>query len=120
VTFEENSRLEQIKGSAFCQSGLKSIVIPSSVIVLGEESFRGCKSLESVTFEKGSRLECIEDRAFDQSGVPIRSIAKALSSVGLMGSVFQLVNGNIKGAAVKTGRDFSEWKRRMREPIWVL
>jgi hypothetical protein len=35
---------------------LKSILIPSSVVVLGPSSFSGCKSLESVTFESGSRF----------------------------------------------------------------
>jgi hypothetical protein len=32
--------LEQIEESAFERSGLKSIEIPSSVVVLGKESFR--------------------------------------------------------------------------------
>jgi hypothetical protein len=50
-------------------SGLRSIVIPSSVIVLSESSFGSCQSLESVTFESGSRLERIEESAFYGSGL---------------------------------------------------
>jgi hypothetical protein len=38
----------------------KQIVIPSSVVVLGEESFCEGESLESVRFESLSRLERIE------------------------------------------------------------
>jgi hypothetical protein len=69
VTFESGSRLERIEESAFHGSGLKSIVIPSSVVVLGRSSFYLCKSLESVTFESGSRLERIEESAFHGSGL---------------------------------------------------
>jgi hypothetical protein len=53
---------------AFRASGLRSIEIPSSVVVLGKMSFDSCKSLESVTFETGSRLERIEKSAFNGSG----------------------------------------------------
>jgi hypothetical protein len=44
-------------------------LIPSSVVVLGKESFNECKSLESVPFESGSRLERIEEYAFSWSGL---------------------------------------------------
>jgi hypothetical protein len=44
-------------------------LIPSTVVVLGKESFYECKSLESVTFESGSRLERIEESAFCESGL---------------------------------------------------
>jgi RNase P/RNase MRP subunit POP5 len=64
LTFRPDSRLERIEEEAFCETGLKSIVIPSSVVVLGKCSFAQCKSLESVSFESGSRLERIEDGAF--------------------------------------------------------
>jgi hypothetical protein len=79
VTFERGSRLERIKEDAFCASGLRSILIPSSVIVLGKESFCVCKSLESVTFENGSRLELIEESGFHGSG--LRSIEIPFSVV---------------------------------------
>jgi hypothetical protein len=89
VTFENGSGLERIEESAFYKSGLKSIVIPSSVVVLGEKSFYECKSLESVTVEDdfplkprspmliqhprwGSRLERIGESGFD--GLRLKSI----------------------------------------------
>jgi hypothetical protein len=64
VTFESGSRLKWIEESAFQESGLQSIMIPSSVVVLGKDSFCQCKSLESVTFENGSHLKRIEEFAF--------------------------------------------------------
>jgi hypothetical protein len=59
VTFESGSRLERIEESAFSESGLKSIEIPSSVVNLGKWSFYQCKSLRSIGFESGSRLQRI-------------------------------------------------------------
>jgi hypothetical protein len=57
-------------------------MVPSSVVVLGDSSFCGCKSLQSVTFESGSRLERIEKCAFQLSG--LKSIVIP-SSVGFVG-----------------------------------
>jgi hypothetical protein len=54
---------------AFHGSGLNSIVIPSSVAVLGKSSFSECKSVRSVIFENGSQLERFEESAFYGSGL---------------------------------------------------
>jgi hypothetical protein len=82
VTFESGSRLERIEGSAFHESGLKSILIPSSVVVLGKWSFYQCKSLESVTFESGSRLERIEESTFHESGLKSILIPSSIVVLG--------------------------------------
>jgi hypothetical protein len=66
--------LERINQGAFCESGLKSIVIPSSVVFLGQSSFSRCRSLESVRFENGSRLERLTEDVFDQSRVNFRFV----------------------------------------------
>jgi hypothetical protein len=50
--------------SAFFQLPLKSVTIPSSVEIVGVESFCGCVDLCSVRFESGSTLELIGPRAF--------------------------------------------------------
>jgi hypothetical protein len=65
------SFLENICGSKVYRyfGSCRSIVIPFSVVVLGNSSFYECKSLESVTFENGSRLERIEESAFHRSGL---------------------------------------------------
>jgi hypothetical protein len=63
VKFAYDSRLRRIEESAFAGSGLKSISIPSSVVVLGESSFCRCARLQRVKFKNGlngdSRLERI-------------------------------------------------------------
>jgi hypothetical protein len=82
VAFEKGSSLEEIWESAFHLSWLRSIVIPSSVVVLGKSSFYESWFLESVTFESGSRLERIEESAFEGSG--LRSI-EIPSSVVVLG-----------------------------------
>jgi hypothetical protein len=74
VTFGSDSRLERIEESAFSGSGSKSILIPSSVVVLGERSFRECASLESVTFGSGSQLEQVKEYAFRESFRGSRSL----------------------------------------------
>jgi hypothetical protein len=67
VAFERDSLLEGIWDSGFRGFELQSIFVPSSVVVLGKESFYRCCLLESVTFESGSRLERIEESAFYES-----------------------------------------------------
>jgi hypothetical protein len=77
--FDSGSRLERIEESAFSESGLKSIVIPSSVAVLSGKSFCGCKSLESVMFESPSRLERVDKSMFEGSRVNFRLVSKELT-----------------------------------------
>jgi hypothetical protein len=57
-------------------------VIPSSVVVLGASSFRGCESLESVTFESGSRLERIEEYSFCGNGLKSIEIPSSVVVLG--------------------------------------
>jgi hypothetical protein len=66
-----DSFLEDHYGSTIYRyfGNCRSIVIPSSIVVLGSSSFRECKSLESVLFENHSRLERIEEAAFARSGL---------------------------------------------------
>jgi hypothetical protein len=63
--------LECVDGSAIyrCFGSCGSVVIPSSVVVIGKGSFCKCKSLESVVFVRGSRLERIEESAFCKCGL---------------------------------------------------
>jgi hypothetical protein len=65
VTFESDSQLSSIAESAFTEcSSLASILIPSSLEMLGNECFSGCESLSMVTFESGSQLSSIGEYAF--------------------------------------------------------
>jgi hypothetical protein len=66
-----DSFLEDINGSTIYRyfGSCDSVMIPSSVLVLGKSSFSWCKSLESVTFERVSCLERIDEEAFRESGL---------------------------------------------------
>jgi hypothetical protein len=57
-------RLRQFGESAFEGSGLKRIVIPRSVEVIGACAFLKCSKLTQVVFEKGCRLATIGNLAF--------------------------------------------------------
>jgi hypothetical protein len=50
-------------------SGLKSVVIPSSVEVLCRSDITKCSFVESVIFETGSKLRRIEESTFSASGL---------------------------------------------------
>jgi hypothetical protein len=82
VVFERSSTTEVIAESGFRVHRLKSIMIPSSVVVLGKDSFSGCGSLQSVMFESGSRLEQIGEHAFYQSGLKSIVIPRSVVVLG--------------------------------------
>jgi hypothetical protein len=69
IIFENDSKLIRIDESAFSHSGLKSIIIPSSVEILCQSCFRYCRSLESIIFENDSKLIRIGELAFSESGL---------------------------------------------------
>jgi hypothetical protein len=61
--------LAQIDSNAFSESSLQSIVIPSSVEILGSSCFSRCQSLSSISFESNSRLTRIDSTAFSSSSL---------------------------------------------------
>ena len=57
ITFEEGSRLVEIKGSAFMECvSLQSVTTPASVQAIGTGAFFGCKALTSVVINEGTRV----------------------------------------------------------------
>ena len=48
VTFEKGSELEMIGSSAFQNTGLVSVVLPDTPVIIGENAFTGNEALESV------------------------------------------------------------------------
>jgi hypothetical protein len=69
VEFENDSRLADIGQSAFSEAGSKSIVIPSSLVHLGQLSFWNCKSLNTVVYGNDCSLERIEESTFRGTGL---------------------------------------------------
>ena len=69
VTFEEESKLESIGGSAFRGTGITSITIPASVTSIGGSAFLNCSNLGTVAFAEGGKLESIGGSAFRATGL---------------------------------------------------
>ena len=57
---------------------LETILIPSSVISIGEQVFAGCDNLENIKFEEGSQLRRIGNSAF-KNCIKLTSIEIPLS-----------------------------------------
>jgi hypothetical protein len=82
------SFLKHISSSTICRyfGAERSVVIPSSVRILGQSSFSACKSLKSIRFEDGSQLDKIEEFAFSESG--LKSIVSPATVAFIDGSAF--------------------------------
>jgi hypothetical protein len=82
ISFESHLRLIRIESDAFSFSSLQSIVIPSSVEILGPSCFAYCKSLSSISFESNSRLMRIESDAFSESSLQSIVIPSNVEIIG--------------------------------------
>jgi serine/threonine protein kinase len=58
--------LTRIESNAFSSSSLQSIIIPSTVQILGSSCFSDCKSLSSISFAHPSQVKPLEYWPFDQ------------------------------------------------------
>ena len=82
VSFEENSKLEIIGDQVFANTGITSIVIPSSVKSIGLIAFFECNDLKSVIFEDNSKLEIIGVGAFYNNSITSIEIPSSVTSIG--------------------------------------
>jgi hypothetical protein len=69
VSFESGSQLSLIGISAFRESGLTSITIPSTVTTINNGAFQDCTALTSVTFEPNSQPTAFASTAFTGSAL---------------------------------------------------
>ncbi len=84
VTMAEGSTVKEILEQAFrgC-SGLKSIVIPDSVVELHKLSFDGCTKLDTITWQNGCpNLTTIGDQAFASTAFTFFKIPDAAAYIG--------------------------------------
>ena len=61
----------EYRGRVFFASALESVVIPSTLEVLEEDTFSKCKNLVSIVFAEGSRLREIKYGCFAESGLKV-------------------------------------------------
>lgn len=64
LMFEEGSKLNSVVTKSFYGEGIKELVLPPSLVSIGESAFSGCMDLQSVSFGEGSQLQTIGSRAF--------------------------------------------------------
>ena len=86
------TNLEIIGKGAFKNTAIKNIVIPASVVTIGERAFEGCSALASVEF--GAAVETIGAYAFGS--------ASSLTVVSLPASVRQIGVGAFEESGVST------------------
>ena len=72
--------ITSIGKSAFYQTNIKSVVIPDSVKVIGDQAFFKIESLTQVDFGKG--VETIGKSAFEQTGLEIILIPNSVKVIG--------------------------------------
>jgi hypothetical protein len=84
-------------------SGLTSITIPNSVIIIGNEAFRRCSALTSITIPNSVKI--IDDRAFYSSGLTSVTIPISVDSIGyqVFGDCKNLLSLNLLNKNIKIG-----------------
>jgi hypothetical protein len=82
LTYEIPSSVIEIANYAFQRAKIKSVVIPSSVEIIGYRSFYSTRLLESVTFKANSHLKSIGTSAFQDSGIVNIIIPASVEVIG--------------------------------------
>lgn len=81
VTYEDNLfDVVEIQQSAFKSDRLISIMIPNSIISIGDFAFEDCLELKSVTIADGVRV--IGEEAFDNCGITTMVIPNSVETIG--------------------------------------
>lgn len=81
VVFAEGSNITEIGDSAFANTDLESIVLPSSLESIDQKAFSGCTSLTIVDFSNCSSLKSIGQSAFSYTGATSNPTFSACTSL---------------------------------------
>lgn len=82
VTFQDNSKLNEIQIFAFSHTSIKSIEIPQSVKHIEEGAFASCKQLKIFTFQENSQIENIEKFACASTPIDTITFPPSLKTIG--------------------------------------
>jgi len=74
--------IKKIGNSAFVNSAISSITIPSSVTTIGDYAFLSCYQLGGVNFEANSQLTTIGDSAFNSTAITTITIPSSVETIG--------------------------------------
>ena len=83
VTIQKDSKLKTIGYSAFQNTGLTSINIPSSITYINSYAFSYCVNLSYVIISQNSKLETIRAYAFARSGLTSIEIPSSVTSINI-------------------------------------
>ena len=82
ITFSEGGLLTEIGQYALSMSEISSVVIPASVVTIGDYAFSRCTKLTSVTFAADGALEIINSGVFQYTGVNSVVIPANVTRIG--------------------------------------
>jgi hypothetical protein len=72
------TKIDKYAFSHFCE--IKRLLIPNSVVAIGERAFDTCKS--EIRFEEGTKIETIGKEAFYESGIRALAIPDSVQEIG--------------------------------------
>ena len=101
-----NEGLEKIGDSAFNDTKITSITIPSSVKEIGNGAFSSCYDLSQVALNEG--LEKIGDSAFNDTKITSITIPSSVKEIG--NNAFAGFYSRLKKIICKVPRDKITWK----------
>ena len=82
VSFADDTILSEIGNYALYMSKISSLVIPASVVQIGDSAFSRCTSLSSVEFEEGSLLEILNASVFSYTSFTEIEIPASVTRIG--------------------------------------
>lgn len=90
IQFAADSKLQIIDTNAFCNSSIRSIVIPENVTEINSYAFYNCKQLKHVEFHPNSKLQKIDDHSFSNTAIESISIPSNVKEINA--SAFESCN----------------------------
>ena len=91
ITFPNS--IESIGGYAFYESPLTEIILPDSVVDIGEGAFENCKNLTSVKLSKNTK--CIGPRSFAKTGITSIEIPNSVNYIGTIAFAYSKLSGSL-------------------------
>jgi len=98
ITFEEGSQLISIGDSAFGNTVIEEILLPDSLVNLGDKVFEYCTSLKSIGLS--NNLTCLGDYLFQN--------CNSLTSINIPSSILQIGEYAFKNCSSLTNINFEE------------
>ena len=77
-----DNSVTQIEAKAFSFTSVTDVVFPSSLEVLGKESFYYCKKLQTLSFPSNSKLKSIGDSCFKYTLITEFNFPASLEKIG--------------------------------------